>query len=350
METNKVIQGVYITTLRRIGAVATLVVLLFQASNGQFQWEMCPQNPVLPGESLLGWDSHHVVQPSVVLNNGIYYMWYRGWAEYWLGTLQSIGLAISLNGTEWYRYAKNPVLKGDLGDWTKGEVENPSVAWINDTYFMFFTNGETSKHIGLATSINGMDWEPYPEPVISIGSEGDWDSERVHKCCRILEWNEQYWTWYGGKGDAGWSIGVATSSDLKKWKKLESNPVFFCGDEGEWDSDAVLTPFVFLVGDGLEMWYSGRSDSVNALGRAFSQDGIHWKKASNNPIFGPGNPDDWDGSCACDAALVFTPDSIKLWYSGHIQYDWNIGHAISPIPEDMNLVNIRDDDVEYKAK
>ncbi|KPL08205.1 hypothetical protein AMJ86_01515 [bacterium SM23_57] len=346
MERNKATTGIYVTTLRRIGAVTVAVFLLFQVSNGQFQWERCPQNPVLPGESLLGWDCHHVTQPSVLYKDGIYHMWYRGWAEYWLGTLESIGYAISLDGVHWFRYAKNPVLKGDTIDWTEGRVDNPAVSWIDSMYVMLFGNGINGSHLGLAISRDGMCWDPHKQPVVSIGPSGTWDSKWIHNCTRIIKWQDKYWIWYAGIGPTGCAIGAVLSYDMINWIKEPSNPVLGCGDPGEWDGERINSPEVFQMEDGLEMWYAGLNNEVLSIGRAVSKDGIHWKKYSKNPIFLPGKAECWDAGKVSSPSLVIS-DSIKLWYTGSKQYDWYIGYATSSRPAELYPVPNKSADADH---
>jgi len=317
-------------------AVCVIVMAVFlQGAFGQFHWTRCPQNPVMPGESLLGWDSHHVLHPSVIHKDGIYHMWYRGWSEYWVGTMASIGYAISIDGVKWFRYARNPVITGEFADWTNKNADNPAVSLIDGQYVMLFNTGTYGKHIGLATSQDGMTWSTYPNPVISVGDSGAWDGYALDGSSSIIKWQGTYWTWYVGLRSTGGSIGVATSTNLTDWSKSPDSPVLTPGDSSSWERTSVTGPEVFLCGDRLEMLYAGASGERQYIGRAVSEDGIHWTKAHENPVFLPGDPGSWDSTRVGAPSVVISRDRFLMWYAGGNGYDWRVGLATSPIPHDL---------------
>jgi predicted GH43/DUF377 family glycosyl hydrolase len=54
------------------------------------------------------------------------------------------------------------VLKpGAAGAWDKGQVCEPRVVRVHDQYYMFYTHCAGTHGIGLATSLDGKSWTKY---------------------------------------------------------------------------------------------------------------------------------------------------------------------------------------------
>jgi hypothetical protein len=96
------------------------------------------------------WDNAALVAPSVLLDNGIYQMWYEGND----GANARIGYAVSLDGVVWTKYARNPVLNlGTNGTWEDVHVFRPFVLLDNGVYQMWYNGHDgTNARIGYATS------------------------------------------------------------------------------------------------------------------------------------------------------------------------------------------------------
>jgi len=137
-----------------------------------------------------------------------------------------------------------------------------------------------------------------------------------------------------------WAIGAATSPDLIHWTKYADNPVLIHGLPNEWDGVNLQAPEVYIRGGKLEMWYLGwpnSSQSNSAFGLASSDDGIHWQKYDDNPVFVTGNPGQWDDRYVSSPTVVYEQDSVRLWYVAYSfsepwSYQWNAGYAISAYP------------------
>jgi predicted GH43/DUF377 family glycosyl hydrolase len=332
--------------MKTIGISFTLILLLIQLADAQYQWQRFPA-PVLPTESLRGWDSYYCTQPSVMYRNGVYQMWYMGWTSYSMGAGQSIGYAISIDGEKWFRYSRNPILDRSIATWTDGTVRVPAVSRIDTEYVMLFGTGpagtsHSHPYFGLATSPDAVTWTTHPSPVLTMGSPGEWDSYRLMQVSSILEWATRYWIWYSAMGPQGYCIGAATSDDMISWQKEESNPVLSPGQPGEWDAFYVGFPDVFYRNEKLEMWYSGQQieGHQGSIGMAFSSDGVHWTKNASNPVLDPGPGNSWDNFVVQAPAVVYVDDTVKVWYAAQGTSspwisEWNIGLAISPVTTEV---------------
>ena len=111
-------------------------------------------NPVLDLGLADSWEDNHVAHASVLFDGSTYKMWYAGHD----GIRWKIGLATSPDGIDWTKESTNPVLDiGSSGSWDDEDVLNPSVLLIDTTYFMWYTgNGGGNNQIGLATSSDGI--------------------------------------------------------------------------------------------------------------------------------------------------------------------------------------------------
>jgi|GEM_PF-2301728 len=328
--------------IKVVGALIVFLFVLIQGAFGQYHFIRSPLNPVMPvGPS--SWDGVHTMDPNVLFRNGTYHMWYSGWGGY---GQEAIGYATSADGAHWTKHAGNPVLTGNVVPWTLGGVRNAAVTWVDDLdeYAMLFNMYPCEpclqKRVGLATSSDGIIWTACEDPVLACGEPGSWDMKRIGYCSPIIFFLGRYWTWYAGLGPHSWAIGAATSSDLIHWTKYANNPVLIRGLPNDWDGENVCHPEVYIRGGKLEMWYSGWpnfTQSNSAFGLAFSDDGIHWQKYDDNPVFATGNLGQWDDRYVSSPTVVYEPDSVKLWYAAYSftspwSGQWNTGYAISAYP------------------
>ena len=161
------------------------------------------------------------------------------------------------------------------------------------------------KYIGraTATALTGP-WTKDDKPVLTGGKMGEWDDEYVFPGSIIQSDDGVYRMYYTGGADFAGSqhqyMGMAMSIDGINWKKYndpattqrpfaDSDPVLKTGKPGDWDDLQIWTNHVFRSSAGYEMYYGGFTTTqkvhVGALGYAFSQDGISWEKYSGNPVY-----------------------------------------------------------------
>ncbi|MCL5798228.1 MAG: hypothetical protein M1366_05485 [Patescibacteria group bacterium] len=150
---------------------------LFYTSNGEYnglvnwrigvatsadgiKWEKYP-TPVL--EASEEWEhfksTDGIGNPSVIFNNGLFYMWYH--------SDQAIGSAISYDGFKWYKSPDNPVLTPDSNPeaFDFSRVMDPNVIKsLDGEYYLYYTgvNKSGKWQIGLATT------EALPTPFITV--------------------------------------------------------------------------------------------------------------------------------------------------------------------------------------
>lgn len=226
------------------------------------------------------WDDDGVVVSSVLVEGGIFKMWYTGRSV--AGPFGQIGYATSPDGAIWTKHAGNPVMSvGTVGQWDSARVREASVIHLGSTYHMWYagTLSHPIYHIGYATSPDGLAWtRNAANPVLGLGAANAWDDATVYGP-QVVHYGGTFHMWYSaGDGPAtntAWQIGYASSCDLDgvNWVKEPDNPVLTLGANPSWEcGDSVDYNTVFRDGTSWVMWYSGVSARCGGtdyrLGRA----------------------------------------------------------------------------------
>ncbi|MBP1657529.1 MAG: hypothetical protein H6Q31_2130 [Bacteroidetes bacterium] len=305
------------------------------SAEAQFVWTRSPENPVLPYWSSDPSDPNgyfQLLEPTVLYDSlrNEYTMWFTSGTGMYSSHF-SISMAVSPDGEEWYPSMRNPVLRvGAPGSFDADALDAPRVVKLENEYLMYYTGTKEGVYsIGAATSSDGRTWKKLENnPVIAPGPSGSWDS-RIVGYCEVAEKNGVLYMWYNGATGNHWEgIGLATSFDGRAWTKYANNPVFVPNQTG-WDSHEVATPTVLLVNGVFIMVYQGMATPGPCwFGVAYSQDGIQWTRASSQSVFAPGQG--WE-SLLGTADLVFKDGKFHMWYSGRSDATtrWQIGYASS---------------------
>lgn len=240
-------------------------------------------------------DSHTVDCPFVFRCEGSFYMTYVGWDSLGYRT----GLASSDDLIHWRREGMI-IDRGPKGSPTEFNI---ALVWIlrdnelfGDGYLRrvngcfigtYITFPEPGLEIGpgaigLAYSQDLKHWD-VNEPILRCVDGEDWERGGLYKSC-LLEYDSKYYLFYNAKSrqKSRWieQIGVATSSDLKEWKRYDENPVLTVGHPGSFDDRFASDPCVLKCGDVWTMFYYGLCSDGHARDSvAFSHDLIHWKKS-----------------------------------------------------------------------
>ncbi len=165
---------------------------LARSSNGH-QWRR-QGPPVLPMGPVGAWDERGVADPYVIRTGAHYYMFYLGQDR---ARRQRLGVARSGDGVTWYKLRRNPILElGQYGAFDENGLGEPAV-WVSHGYYWMLYTGRDrgeGRRIGLARSLNGVDWEKRPE--VFAGDQA-WDSKVVCDPSVLIE-NGRVRVWFGG--------------------------------------------------------------------------------------------------------------------------------------------------------
>jgi len=230
-------------------------------------------NPVFKGTDTTTWDRIIRERGYILKEDSMYYMWYNGYTN--IDSEKHLGFATSNDGYNWKRFSDSPI-------YDAGWVEDMCVIKSDSLYYMFAEGRGDTAH--LLTSPDRIHWT----------EKGNLDIRQVNgkpitpgSYGTPAIWKENG-TWYlfYERGDLG--IWLATSKDVKVWTNVQDDPVITLGPD-EYDKYGVAMNQVIKY-KGLYYGYyhatafkDWREWSTNV---AVSKDLIHWKKYPRNPIIG----------------------------------------------------------------
>ncbi|HZS50145.1 MAG TPA: hypothetical protein VFA54_04740 [Bryobacterales bacterium] len=275
-----------------------------------WRWKVDP-DPVLTRGPKGAWDSFDVLNPSVVFWNGLYYNLYSGFD----GHTWRTGLATSVDGRHWEKFAGNPVLSPLPGSWEGDYIAANGSALHDGSQFLYWYHAGRPARIGLARSTDARHWQRLGPPVLEPGPEGSWDESGVADPY-VLRCRDAYYLYYLGQNRrAVQRIGAARSPDGIHWQKFIGNPVLDPGPPGAFDERGVGEPAVFRAATEFYMIYTGRSaGETRRLGAARSSDGVHWQRAALAATIASGQP--WDSHVVCDPSVLAVNGKLWLWFGG----------------------------------
>jgi predicted GH43/DUF377 family glycosyl hydrolase len=222
---------------------------------------------------------------------------------------------------QWVKYTGNPILAPTPGSWDQDSTTTPRVLFDGKMFRMWYVGAHSGvTAIGYATSLDGVSWTKYPEPVLTHGPPGSFDSAHLGLGSVVQMNDTLFLMWYQGGNHISFmngAIGLATSYDGITWTKYQGNPVL---RPTSIDQLILASPFVIRLNDTFNMWYTGKSEadsgSITRILYATSFDGINWMKWPH-PVFSPStNPEMWDSGAVYAASVIYDGTNFGLWYSG----------------------------------
>lgn len=278
-------------------------------------WEKYKNNPVFGGSYETCFDV------SLLLEDGedgqpVYRMWFS-WRP-----KRGIGYTQSRDGINWSEPSLVlPPLAGS--SWEADEVNRPAVIFQDGKYMMWYS-GQMKPYledgrsvIGLAVSTDGINWERRPEPVME--PDQLWEKQAI-MCPHVLydEEDGRYKMWYAaGCNHEPDAIGYAFSRDGLSWEKYMDNPSLEPDPEHLWEQHKVVAPCVVKADGWFYMFYVGHLHEERAqVGLARSRDGITgWEKHPANPLIAP-TEGEWDSVAVYKPFVMKVNGGWMMWYNG----------------------------------
>lgn len=223
-------------------------------------------------------DSRAVDCPFVFHHDGKFHMTYLGFD----GTGYQTGLASSTDLLHWTRRGcilrrdpANPITRYNVAlNWILRDTRLRSrgdLKKVNGRYLGVFHAYPNPGYeagpavIGLCWSADLLKWE-IGDICLRPEDGADWENGGLYKPC-LVEHRGTYYLFYNAKNrEKRWreQTGVATSTDLKNWRRYEGNPIVRNGGAGSWDERFASDPCVMLDGRKWLLFYFG----LDAQGKA----------------------------------------------------------------------------------
>lgn len=292
-------------------------------------------NPIfLP--SFQYWDQNDVQNPRILLENGVYRMWYEGNN----GSGWRLGYAESPNGIDSFLRNNQPL--ASLGGAFESEMSDPFVIHkklvTQENYYIWYSSYNFSLQFKtrLLISSDNEAWNNVATTGLS-GTIGSWDNGGTARGRSVIYDGVIYHMWYAAtSGNWIWRIGYATSPDGLNWtKQNNAQPVIF--PEKLWEYSNVSYPYVFFYNGLYHMFYAtGPGDLPTTFAYAYSTNGIDWTKPENmNPVME--RTLSWENSNIASPYVLIEDNKLKMWYSALGFYNnrnqWQIAYAEAPLSD-----------------
>lgn len=237
----------------------------------------------------------------------------------------------------------DPVLRpGNASAWDSHIWGSHYVMIVDDTFYMFYTGARSTslkdpRHIGLATSDDGIEWVRHKDNPILRSRVDDYDYTNIMSPV-VLHKDGQWQMWYAGNHGNNANntrqdvdICYATSIDGISWTKYPDNPVIPNGGASWRDLD--LRPAdIRWKRTGVYVLYFkavGKEDSnMPFLGVMTSDDGVTWSDYHySDPLYGQ-DESGWDGGETHYTSLDVIQEVPRIWTFGNSSR-WSIGWITS---------------------
>jgi hypothetical protein len=279
------------------------LVTTLQAQHSEPLFTLYSDEPVVAhSTNFRDWDGRYTDPGAVFHHDGQFHMFRNGF-QGWPASVQ-IGYLTSPDGLNWTEETEEPILLTDevafaeVAALASSALVEADGTWV--IYFYTWNKGIPAKgEIGRATASQPTGpWSVHPKPVLTLGTEGSWDSAHLGSPTVLLT-DKGYVMYYSGQDEDSTAIGMATSEDGINWKKYddpatteapfaESDPVLV-SDCGGYDFHQ---PRVEQAKDGYIMIFRQQPQFSNTaqrgqmgLGIATSEDGIAWQVMTPEPFW-----------------------------------------------------------------
>ncbi len=273
--------------------MAGMFVLMFAAQSTLSYSQIPADLHRLSTEPLLSarkstYQSSGAFNPCVIRRKGVYVMLYRAQDK---DGISRIGYAQGKDGTHFTQDAE-PLLTPEAEYEEGGGLEDPRVVQIGKTYYLTYTGyNKKDAQLCLATSKDLRHWKR--EGVIMPARMGNWNVGWTKSGAIVpRKIGGKYWMYYMGDGsnDATDQTGLASSIDLVHWTDATDAPIL-SRRKDQFDSRVVEPgPSPILTKDGILLIYNGADkDLVYRTGWALfdKNDPAKLLARSATPVFAP---------------------------------------------------------------
>ncbi len=227
-----------------------------------------PPRVTLAPDPETGWQER-LNRNCVVRAGDKWLMWYTGQARGY----SFIGMAESCDGLDFRRVSDEPCLISER-HWEGASVMNPCVLIENGVYRMWYAAGETYEPnvLAYAESRDGLNWrKSLINPIFVCDKRFDCERDRVGGCQVLPHPKLGYVMFYIGYRDINTACicAAASKNGVTGWRRCRMNPLV-APTAGEWDADSCYKPSALYEPetDVWRIWYNGRKGHDEFIGAA----------------------------------------------------------------------------------
>lgn len=226
------------------------------------------------------------------------------------------------------KYEGNPVLGGHLG-----VCFDVSVLEDNGEFSMYFS-WRDKKSIAVVKGTDGIHWSEPEYCVQPRATKEHWEDNLNRPS--VLKKDGIWHLWYTGQYNQDDYNGTsqifhAQSKDGVHFERTSDEPVL--RPDVEWEQTSTMNPCVIWneTMNRYQMWYSaGAQFEPKAIGYAESEDGLHWEKYLNNPVFQANPSNLWENHKTAGCQVIRREHDYLMLYIGYFNESYaQIGMAKS---------------------
>jgi hypothetical protein len=133
---------------------------------------------------------------------------------------------------------------------------------------------------------------------------------RFAKDPAVVRFHDRYLLYYSVKyGDGRFGIGIAASTDLENWQPCGEIPL-----DTPCEMNGIAAPGAIVLQDKVHLFYQTYGNvAKDAICHALSEDGLHFTKNPENPVFAP--PATWCCGRAIDADVCIFGGRLHLYFA-----------------------------------
>jgi len=185
------------------------------------------------------------------------------------GRNDAICHAVSTDGISFTRDRTNPVFHPE-GPWTCGRAIDAEVIKFKGNYYLYYATRDPGYKIqmqGVAMSPGTSDfsrssWKNLSVDAPMLKPELTWEKDCIEGASVIERKGKLYMFYAGAYNNAPQQVGVAVSNDGVSWKRLSDEPFLANGKLGEWNSSESGHPHIFSDDNGRTwLFFQGNNDN-----------------------------------------------------------------------------------------
>ncbi|MDD8045599.1 MAG: hypothetical protein PHF14_03950 [Verrucomicrobiota bacterium] len=187
----------------------------------------------------------------------------------------------------------------------------------------------------VAESSDLLHWHS-PRLAMGFGPEGEFDHGGVVLGAFLYEdydiqaprtlkrFQGKYWSLYGAyPRQGGYELrpgyeGLAWSEDGLSWTRAQDEPILsvFQPDCGAWEKDCIYQPWLVEHHDRFYNFYNAANGGIEQLGMAESSDLRTWKRYSGNPVIPHGPDGSFNQNFSSDGKVYWDRDHWVMFFFG----------------------------------
>jgi predicted GH43/DUF377 family glycosyl hydrolase len=220
--------------------------------------------------------------PGARVLDGKVHLFYQ---TYGMGPKDAICHAVSQDGLHFDHDPSNPIFRPN-GAWNCGRAIDAEVFPVGDKLYLYYATRDPAFKIqllGVAVAELKSDfgravWTNLSTDGPMLAPELPWERDCI-EAATICQRGKTLFLFYAGAyNNAPQQIGVATSTDGVRWKRLSDQPLLANGKPGEWNASESGHPGIFDERGKTVLFFQGNNDKGKTW--FLSQRRIVWTKGN----------------------------------------------------------------------